>query len=104
MGETVNVFTLFRISVVTPLVLTVLGVTYSFLAEPFFPENWKNLIEWSGDGSVFPDDAHAASPWIWLLFGLLALREPAMGSAGLSGSAYGIRTRAPALRGLCPNP
>lgn len=73
MGETVNVFTLFRISVVTPLVLSVLGVAYSFLAEPFFPENWKNLIEWSGDGSVFPDDARAASPWIWLLFGLLAL-------------------------------
>lgn len=72
-SETVNVFTLFRISVVTPIVLSVLGVAYSFLAEPSFSENWKNLIEWSGDGSVFPEDASATSPWIWLLIGFLGL-------------------------------
>ncbi len=68
-----NVFFLFRLSVVAPVALTLGGVAYSILAESSFSSEWGDILAWNGDGGMLPDDLGTASGWTWMVIGLLGL-------------------------------
>jgi len=66
-----NAFTFFRLSVVGSVVLSLVAVVYSFAAEGTFSQDWRDLMEWNGDGGIFPDDLEEATVWTWIAWGAL---------------------------------
>ena len=61
-----NAFTLFRISVVAPLLLSLAGVVYAFFAEATFSQDWKDIFAWNGDGGLIPHSLEDASIGTWI--------------------------------------
>ena len=68
-----NVFTVFRLSVVAPIVLSGIAVAYAILAEASFFQNWQDILAWNGDGGIFPDDPSTASIPTWIIIGCIGL-------------------------------
>lgn len=68
-----NVFSLFRISVVAPIVLIGIGIAYAILAESSFSQEWRDIIAWNGYGGIFFDDLNTASIWRWIAIGSIGL-------------------------------
>jgi hypothetical protein len=63
-------FALFRISVIAPIVLSIAGTAYAFLAESSFSQDWKDVLAWNGNGEMISHslgDASAAE-WAFMLF------------------------------------
>ncbi|MEM9479188.1 MAG: hypothetical protein AAGA58_05930 [Verrucomicrobiota bacterium] len=71
-----NVFTLFRVSVVAPILLSGMGVAYATFSQASFSQDWQDILAWNGDGGILPDDLSTAPVWVWIViwfFGLCAL-------------------------------
>jgi hypothetical protein len=68
-----NIFSVFRLSVVAPIVLSGIGVSYAILAEASFSQDWRDILAWSGDGGIIPDDLGTAPVWTWILIGFFGL-------------------------------
>ncbi len=64
-----TVFSVFRISVVAPIVLSGIGVAYAILAEDSFSQDWQDILAWNGDGGIFSDDLSTASISNWIILG-----------------------------------
>lgn len=62
-------FTLFRISIIAPVVLWIAGVAYSVLAESSFSQDWKDVLAWNGNGGMIPNSLSDVSiaEWAFIL-------------------------------------
>ena len=68
-----NVFTVFRTSLVAPVVLSAIGIAYALLAETSFSQDWQDILAWNGDGGIFSDDFSTTPVWSWIIIGSLGL-------------------------------
>lgn len=68
-----NVFHVFRFSVVAPMVLTGIGVAYAIVAESTLPGNWQDILTWNGDGGIFQNDPSTTPLLHWVVIGFIAL-------------------------------
>lgn len=68
-----NAIALFRLSIIAPFALTGIGAAYAIVAMSTFPQDWQDIMEWNGDGGIFPRDISTASAWTWVIIGFIAL-------------------------------
>jgi hypothetical protein len=64
-----NVFLLFRLSIILPLILSGAGVIYAFTARESFSQDWQDLMAWHGDGGILPDNLSTTPLSIWIVIG-----------------------------------
>ena len=62
-----NVFLLFRLSILAPPLLSLAAVGYALLVERSLSAEWRDLMTWNGDGTFLPGDKAAGSTLGWAL-------------------------------------
>lgn len=50
---TVSLISLFRLTLFLSPLFAILSCVYTYVATPQFSQEWKDLLEWSGDGFAF---------------------------------------------------
>ena len=66
-----NLFLLFRLSIVLPVILSGAGIVYTMTAHDLFSQDWQDLMAWNGNGGILPDDLSLAPPQVWLIIGAI---------------------------------
>jgi hypothetical protein len=66
-------YSLFRLSVVAPIVLSRVAVIYSILEQGSFSQDWQDILAWNGDEGFYPVDPSTAPLWTWFIIGVLEL-------------------------------
>lgn len=62
-----NVFLLFRTSILAPPVLSLAAVLYALLVERSLSAEWRDLMTWNGDGAFLLGDEIPSSTLAWVL-------------------------------------
>lgn len=68
-----NVFTLFRITVVAPIILAVASAVYIHFMESSLSQEWQDLLSWRNDGGLLSYAADGNSALTWTIIICLAL-------------------------------
>jgi hypothetical protein len=55
-GNRMNIFTAFRLSVISAPVIALSAIAYTLLATPTFSQDWQVILAWSGDGGILLQD------------------------------------------------
>ena len=66
-------YSLFRLSVVAPIVLSGVAVIYSILEQGSFSQDWQDIHSCNTDEGFYPVDPSTAPLWTYFIIGVLEL-------------------------------